>query len=393
MKGAETPAAQADVVALARASGRAGESWLDFTFRDDVQALVDRACVDGPIGSFDRIAAAHDEGVNERRITVEGWKTMWTTAEEDYDSFGTTTVEKCGAWKGKELRRVIAHPHHANYQADRYGSGLHPTFDEDPRIADARAEERLQALMAEDKARAERRAAGLAWLAAATDKELARATDTDEHGRVAAEDRGLSFADVRDERKRRHEAEVKRAQAETWARCRALVPDGAILVDDGSPGSRGHYGWIKGRDPHVYYGVTLRDDYSQDADHAYVVGEGGDRRGGEIVASLEQTAEWIKSGRLRVVSASDVPPRAVLDRLGQEQIKKILRVEVDRSAGASWTAAGVGKVRGEGRLVWVGAPRFTYKPMVLDENGRIVRAAKTLAVALEAWEKRLGPAF
>ncbi len=154
-------------------------------------------------------------------------------------------------------------------------------------------------------------------------------------------------------------------------------------MDDGTPGSRGFYGgWIKGRDPHVYYSISLRDDYDQNADRAYVVGEGGDRRGGEVVASLEITAEWIQSGRLRVVSAEDVPPRAVLERIGQEEIKRILRVEVlTRRRGGR---------PGETRTVWVGSTRFSLGPLlVLDEKGRIVRAGEIIGQALAAYQAEI----
>ena len=164
-----------DLETMARAAGAAGEEWQDFTYRDDVQTIV--MVLDEAPGRLDLapVETAYADGRAAWRI-ASGWRVMWTTAPADYDQFGTTTIETCGEWRGKQLRRVLANPQHASYQADRYGSGLHPCFDDDPREADRIAKERWAKLDADRLAHEAKRAAGLQWLAAC---DAAALDDTD----------------------------------------------------------------------------------------------------------------------------------------------------------------------------------------------------------------------
>jgi hypothetical protein len=158
---------------------------------------------------------------------------LWTTASESYDSFGTETVEVAER-NGQQLRRVLVDPDHAIWQGDRYASGSHGSWTEDPRIADRANAERRDRLRLDDERRAALRTAGLGWLANATpDAEIDGAVEADEIG-----PRGLSYADVKAERKRRQEVRAEAERAATWERCRAAVPDGAILVDEAPTPSR-----------------------------------------------------------------------------------------------------------------------------------------------------------
>ncbi len=170
---------------------------------------------------------------------AQGWVSRWTTAPTDYDTFGTTTAEICSDWHGKPLRRILCHPHHAGYQAARNSSGMHATWDADPRVEEREAAERAERRRAEDAARATRRAQSLAWLTTATKDEIEGIKDRDEVGA-----HGLTYADIHEDAQRRATAAAETERAATWERCRSAFADGAILVDDGAPrarqASRGH---------------------------------------------------------------------------------------------------------------------------------------------------------
>lgn len=339
-----------DIATLARAAGAAGQSWAQLTCDDAVQDYVcDHDATDADLAMW---RAAFDAGEAEH-LTAQGWLSRWTTAPTDYDCFGTTTAEQCGDWYGKPLRHILCHPHHAGYQAGRNSSGNHPTWDEDPRIEERVAAERAERWKVEDAARAARRTTGLAWLTAATEAEIDDAKDRDE-----VESRGLTYVDLRDELQRRADTIAAAERAATWTRCRAAFDDGAIIIDDGTPGFRGVYGWISGQPTRIHYDARVTEHYAHpgDAEHA-TVSEAG---------SLAYVADWIASGRMRVVSPGDVPPEPVVKRIGHECWKDIRRVEV------------------VGRTVWVGRARGAYEMLVLDERGRIVRAKAVLAAATTA---------
>lgn len=346
------PSAAVSLADMARAAGRAGEDWEAWTFSEAVQEVFNAdMTVD-----LKPVEAAYADGRREHRI-VGGWRIAWTTAPEDYDTFGTETIEACGEWKGRQLRKVMAHPHHANYQFDRYGSGAHGTFDEDPRETDRKIQERIAREKAEDEARAAKRAQGLAWLAALGDTELEENSDPDQALR------GISYQDVREEQQRRAKAKADAAQAAEWECCRALVPDGAILLDEGTeytPAVSKYQRGFPGKPTHVHYRIRLTNDWAKDAEKADVTDEGGGHAG-----SLALVAHWIEIGRFRVVGETEVPPRPVVDRIGHERLKEIKRIEA------------------EGRTVWVGESASFGPRLVLDEKGRIVRARKVLAEALE----------
>jgi hypothetical protein len=144
---------------------------------------------------------------------------------------------------------------------------------------------------------------------------------------------GIEYRDARDEHRRRETERAESARAAEWDRCRASFADGAILVDHGTPGERGVYGWIPGDPERVYYAVCVIDDWAKVADDARVIDVAG-----ELVGSLALVADQIASGRLRIVRAAEVPPEPVTRRIGHERYREIARVQVSD------------------RVLWVGRP-------------------------------------
>ena len=341
---------------MAREAGRAGQSWSAWTGSDEVQAIVNSDSYAYELDS-DKIESAYCEGRRDWRVASEGWRVAWTTAQADYDTGETEHVEDCGDYHGKKLRLVIIHPRNWVYQTSRYGSGLHPAWEKDPRAEDAR----VKAEQAErDARRAEydaKRKAGLEWLATAPAPDV-----VDDDNFDLWESKGLTYQDIRAERTRRQENVAATARDAEWSRCAALVSEGATIVDDGSPGMRGKYGWIPGRPTHVWHKVYVVKGWQKDAgaDQAEVRSE----KLGDSPGSLLLVADYLTSGRLRIAGPEEkVPPSAVLERIGHEHLKAIRRVDVG------------------GRVVWVGRRTFG-ETMVLDENGRIVRAKKIVEAAL-----------
>jgi hypothetical protein len=362
-----------DFVTRAREAGERGESWSRFT-SDVCEEVAAFDAAGNPRTEVDEMQAAWREGRQAHRI-ANGWLVRWTTASEDYDQFGTETVEHCdGDYHGKKLRKVLLCPDYADYQAGRYGSGLHGCWDEDPREQERRwAEERARE-KAEREEREARRKAGLEWLATAPDELVDGDEDAfDEELRA----RGLRWEDGRDERRNRKARREAEARAVTWAHCRALVPDGATLIDKGSDGYRGFYGWVPGRQPQAWRNIEIRPSYecADDADKARVVSRDGFAIGPEDYAgSLLVVAEAIEKGEMRIAGPDEhVPPRAVVQRIGKS-FTEILRVELG------------------GKVAWVGEPTFG-DPLVLDDSGRIVRTKALREAAEKAWRaKRFGGA-
>jgi hypothetical protein len=326
----------------AREAGRAGIDWGKWTASDEVQDLIDTSFESEPV------EAAYAEG--RRELLIATWHIVWTTAPEAYDGFGTQTLEESGVFYGKPLRRVAIEPSNYVYQTSRYRSGLHPSWEEDPRIEEARTQAKIAASVAADNERKAKHDAGIVWL-------QTTATDADLEDFDTFESRGLRYDEVRAEKHRREAVRAEELRASEWAWCAAAVPEGVTLIDAGVPAVRGQYGIIPGRDPHVYYNVKIVRAFPNDADHANVIGDGNDNAG-----SLLLVAQWIKDGRIRIAKPEDnVPPRAVVERIGQDRVRDIRVVEVD------------------GRKVWVGRARFSHESLVLDEKGHLVRSKKILA--------------
>jgi hypothetical protein len=339
-------------IELVRALAQSGMAWDEITFRDDLEALIGQHVeAGGPRGRLIRqCEAAYTEG--HREHLRKTWVTRWTTAPSDYDWFGTATVADAGTWCGKPLREVLIDPHELRGQEERYGSGLHGSWAEDPNVEEARAQARYATEQAERAAREAKQAEGIAWLSTLSETELDRVTDGDMDDCL---DRyGIGWTAVRAERDKRAQARAERKRSEAWAHCRPLIPDDCALVDDGDPG--GYYeacgfGYRRPRrDARVYYGIRVVE-VERDAERSYVQHSGRDSLG-----SVADVAHMLGNGRLRVAQPSEVPPQKVLDRIGHDQLGEIKRLDV------------------AGRVVWVGRARFSYEPLILDENGRIVRA-------------------
>lgn len=344
-----------DIERIAREMGASGRAWNDFASDDATQDFV-TTHDNAPDAYVETWKAAFNVGEVEY-LTAQGWISQWTTAPDDYDCFGTVTAEQCGDWHGKPLRRILSHPHHAGYQASRNSSGNHPTWSVDPRIEEREATERRERWQLEDAARATRRETGLAWLATASEDEIEEAKERDE-----VESRGLKYVELRDEIKRREAVLAETERAAEWDRCRAAFEDGVIIVDEGTPGYRGTWGWVAGRPTHIYYGVRLTGDWRKVADEAVVEGASRDNAG-----SLAMVADSLACGRMRVVAENDVPPEPVVRRIGHERWKTIVRAEV------------------AGRVVWVGRVSSWSEPLVLDSAGKIVRAKGARSAALAAY--------
>lgn len=353
----------------AREAGEKGQSWRDFTY--DVCEEVAALDATGAQLDVDAIERAWREG-HRKHLIASGWLIRWTTAPADYDQFGTGTIEECGEYRGKKLRSVLLDPMHADYQIGRYGSGLHGSWEEDPRERDRRRAEELAREKAEREAYEARRKAGLDWLTSTPDSLL----DGDEDQLdVELRARCLRWEDARDERRNRkakHEADERAA---TWARCRAAVPDGATLIDEGTQGYRSFYGWVPGRPPRAWRGIKVWPNHARpdDASEAWVYGEGGPGKD-SLVGSLLDVADDIVKGTKRLAGPDEiVPPRAVIDRIGVAYTE-ILRVEVS------------------GKVAWVGMPTFARELLVLDDLGKIVRTKALREAGERAWrEKVYGP--
>lgn len=351
-----------DLEALARAAGRAGMAYDDWTGSEELYAALE--AYDAAGARFDTRAceAAFREGRREYRL-AGGWRRIWTTAPEAYDQFGTTTVEACGMYGHKPLRCVLVDPAHAEYQMGRYGSGLHGSWDEDPREREARWEAARRAEEQEREDRARRRAEGLEWLKTADVDTILEGDDVDALG-----SRCLEWSDLRAEQRRRREEREASERAEKWARYRATFSDGATLIDNGTPGYRGYYGWIRGRDPDAWRSCVVKPHYAKadDPDEALVVAEGG-----VDVGTLEYVADKLAAGEFRVAAVGEhVPPRAVLKRVGC-LYTEVIRAELG------------------GQVAWVGKPQFGSEPLILDEEGKVVRKKALREAALAAYHEWL----
>ena len=350
---------------LARDAGLSGRTWASFQCDDAVQDYLDRCGaidVKLQINAWERSYAA---GAAERRRVVEKWVERWTTAPEDYDAFGTETLQICGPWNGRTLRRVLIHPVHQGYQADRYGSGLHATWEEDPREIDRRLEEtaaRERALAAKREAA---RATSQAWLSSASDADLEDELSSDDEARAPR-------SEVRAEIRRRRDARDAAVREEEYQRSSDEVSRHQVIVDDGSPSRPGRWGNIPGRPSRVYYAIEI-SSWPRDAGVATVnearSGERGRGHRPESIGRLRDVARRLGDGSLRGARAEDVPPAPVLDRIGHDRLKSVHRAEI------------------VGRVVWVGPITLGGEPTILDARGHIVRKKDVRDAILERMAK------
>jgi hypothetical protein len=331
---------------FARASGAAGRSWHDTACGDNVQEWAATVCHRDCRDDVAELERAHAEGFAQH-LLASGWVARWTAAPEEFDSFGASTIAQHGVWHGKELRQVVIDPQYLDFQATRYSSGLHGCWESDPRIEEAERDARVARLEADRVARETAREAGLVWLAECSDDELQDAIDAEID--IALHARGLAWQDARNERLHREEMHQAEAREAAFLDARAMVPDGCVLVDEGSYG-------IVNRPERVHYGIRVLE-IGRDANLSLVYS------GGNNLGSLAEIA----SGYYVAVDAANVPPEPVGKRLGT--IKSARRYEID------------------GRVVWVGYPRHTYVLMVLDDRGRLARKRSIVEAALHAYKE------
>lgn len=342
----------AGLVESAKEAGASGKRWHDWVMSDEVQDTIAQGTFTS--GDQDAIESAFAEG-QKKELEKRG-RVVWTTAPSDYDIGTTVELEKVGDYHGKPLRKVVMEPEDYQYQTGRYGSGLYLSSDEDPIEADRRAKEKLAAIESERLASEAKHKAGLEWLKTASSSEL----DNED----LAWERGARWQDVRDERKRRREEEDEKKRTSEWERVRALIPEGATLIDEGEyiPAPMVGLRPIQ-RPARVYYDVQIESG-ARDVGSAKVHEK--KERGTVSFGSAESIADLISRGKLRVAQKGEVPPRAVVERIGPEHFKKIRAVEVG------------------GRTVWVGRPTFATDFLVLDDAGKLVRTSKIAEAAAEA---------
>lgn len=356
----------------ARAAGVEGESFQRWCDRSEIFESIGALDVPTLRTAGDRCQAAYTEG------RTSTWMIRWTDAHPAYDTFGTRSLES-HEWGGKILRKVAIDPAHLDYQCSRYGSGLHCVWGRDPREEERERNERIARERIEREARETKRATGLETLRQLTNDDLDAIGEDDpaRDGFVRYETLGVTSHDVQVERSHRQDAIEEADRAARWAKCRAMVPDGCVLVCDATPGERGQFGWIPGRESRVYFGIKVIETRGTRPDpDGCPVWDSKHARGAADLGSLAIVCADVERGVLRVASPADVPPEKVLDRIGHDQLAKIQRIEVP----ANEQGTGV-KV---GRTVWIGRPRFADGSLCLDANGRKVTHKATLRYAYEA---------
>jgi hypothetical protein len=341
-----------DLVESARVAGAAGQRWHDWIMSDEIQDVIAAAPTFSEADQ-DAIEKAFGEGRRERSAATG--RIIWTTAPADYDTNDVTELEVIGDYFGKPLRKIALDPEGYQYQTGRYASGTYGVWDKDPIAEDKRVRDEYAKHDAERAAVEAKHQAGAAWLRTATAAELA---DED-----LCWERGARHQDVRAERQRRHDEAQGEERAGAWARASALIPEGATLIDEGayipSPmvGLRPIH-----RPARIHYNVKIAHGWpANNVETSHVHAQSG--RGSTSFGTVAHVADMIAKGHLRVAKEGEVPPYAVADRIGFERWKDIRRVEV------------------AGRTVWVGRAMFGAEDLVLDENGKLVRARKIVDAA------------
>jgi hypothetical protein len=344
-----------DLTESARAAGAAGTSWHDWIMSDEIQDVIAAAPTFSRVDQ-DAIEKAFGEGRRERSATTG--RIVWTTAPADYDTNDATELDVVSDYFGKPLRKIAVDPEGYEYQTGRYASGTYGVWDKDPIEEDRRVRDEYAARDAERAAVEAKHKAGAEWLRTATAAELADEDLCWEHG--------ARHQDVRAERARRHAAAQDEERTGAWARATALIPEGATLIDEGayipSPmvGLRPIH-----RPAAIRYNVKIVHGWpANDVEGSHVHAQAG--RGSTSFGTVAHVADMISKGQLRVAGEGEVPPYAVADRIGVERWKDIRRVEV------------------AGKVVWVGRAMFGAEDLVLDENGKLVRARKIVEAAKAA---------
>jgi hypothetical protein len=339
-----------DLEKAARTAGASGQSFHDWVMSDEVQDVI--AAADS-FSDADQKAIEKAFGEGRREIAIKKGRLVWTTAPGDYDGADATELEVVGDYFGKPLRKIAIDPEGYGWQTGRYASGTYGVWDNDPIEEDRQAHERHAKAEAERKAVEAKRQAGVVWLRGATASQLKDEDLCWEHG--------ARYEDIRAERTRRHEEEKESTRASSIAAIEKLIPEGATLIDEGEYIVSPLVGLRPIQRPaKVYFDVKLVHGWPDDAEHAKVEHGPGKRK--ETIPA-QPLADLIAKGKVRIAKKGEVPPGPVVDRIGMDRWKDIRRVEVD------------------GKTVWIGRATFGSEDLVLDENGKLVRAKKILEAA------------
>ncbi len=346
-----------DLVEAARSAGAAGQEWNRWIMSDEIQDAMMALPSGLTSQEQETIEQAFTEGRREK-LAATG-RIMWTTAPKDYDSGSAVELAVVGDFFGKPLRKIVVEPEDYQWQSGRYASGTYGVWDRDPIEEDRQAREKHDKHRADMAAIDAKRAAGAAWLRAATAGELANEELCEEHG--------ATWQAIRDERKRRHEEAASKKQGDEWARATAVIPVGATLIDEGEyiiptmVGLRPIH-----RPAAVHYDVKIVEGWPQGDVERAEVHEATGKGSSKSFGTVAHVADMITKGKLRAAKPDEVPPRAVVERIGYDRWKEIRRVEA------------------AGRVVWVGRALFGSEDLVLDDKGRLVRAAKIVEAAKTA---------
>lgn len=167
--------------ALAHEAGQQGRNFDDWATDDDVQTYVMEHGADADVWQ-----KAFDHG-RVLWLRAQGWVDRWTTAPKGYDHSNITlqvaAADGEGKWRG--LRQVLCDPKKVEYQTDRYASGVHGSWNRDPRVAEREIAERDAQYKADDEAAAKRRAVALARLETMSDTELDALVSADTRSKSA----------------------------------------------------------------------------------------------------------------------------------------------------------------------------------------------------------------
>lgn len=351
-----------DIIQMAQELGAKGMSFDDFV---EDKAIGDAfMALDAEDGLDLSASTKIEEAFRAAQVAfrgANGWIIGWTTAPASYDQFGTKGLESF-EWSGATLRKVVMNPDHADAQMTRYLGGG-PAWNEDPRIDEARTEAKL----AHEKDAAEEhrklREYGLVWIQTA---DLSVATNEDTFDKELRA-RGLQWGDLRAEEERRREEQANLDRVGCWVHYRALFADGCTIVDPGRAARSTPNGCIPSRPVIVYRSVRVEPNWTclNSVDDALVF----DNQNREV-DTLRHVGDRLIAGELRVAAEDEhIPPHPVLTRLRPSSLGDVTRVEVF------------------GRVVWVGREFFASTPIVLDGDGKLVRAKKVVEIALRTAAK------
>ena len=203
----------------ANQAGASGQSWSNWLGHDDV---IDAYNSLDSAGLGDKARVLWGEAF--KKGTQSKLKRYWTTTPEDFDGFGTTTISREGDYLGKQLRVVGIDPKYVGWQADRYGSGLHATWETDPRVEDRKRVEKEAKLQSEREDLERRRSRGVQWLASLSDKQL-----KDAHSNPVFENSALQLTDLRAERARREAIDQQQKLIEA---AKNVIPGGVYVIPE-----------------------------------------------------------------------------------------------------------------------------------------------------------------